>query len=92
LYEIKALPLNGTDYDSGMSDTSQPRELEIYATDQLVDELVRRYDMFVFSGERYVTTKKSNYEFYWKGTLPDRLRLAETAKNVMIQRAVENAD
>jgi len=75
-----------------MSDTSQPRELEVYATDQLVDELVRRYDMFVFSGERYMTTKKSNYEFYWKGALPDRLRLAETAKNVMIQRAVENAD
>jgi len=48
--------------------------------------------MFVFSGERYMTTKKSNYEFYWKGALPDRLRLAETAKNVMIQRAVENAD
>jgi hypothetical protein len=92
LFVIKGLPPSGTAYDSGMLGTSQPRELEIYETDQLVDELVRRYDRFVFGGEKFRDTKRSNYEFYWKGSLMDRLRLCETTKTVMLKKEIENAD
>lgn len=75
-----------------MSGTSQPRVLEFYETDQLVDELVRRYDRFVFGGEKFKDARKSNYEFYWRGSLIDRLRLCETTKVVMLKREIESAD
>ena len=65
--------MHSEDYD----DTDQPthpEELAFYSNDQLVYELMSRFDSAIFNGTKY-SGGESHYMAKWKGTIIERVGL-----------------
>lgn len=76
-----------------MSDMSA-QDLELASTDDLIKELLGRFDAAVFAGTKYMSEKQGSSEVFWKGDFLPRLGLTDFAKQVMFQeyQLVEEED
>lgn len=79
--------------DCGMSDMSA-QDLELASTDDLIKELLGRFDAAVFTGTKHMSESQGSSEVFWKGDFLPRLGLADFAKQVMFQeyQLVEEED
>ena len=92
-FETKALQPNGMGCDYGMSDMSA-QDLELASTDDLIKELLSRFDAAIFTGTKHLSESQGSSEVFWKGDFLPRLGLADFAKQVMFKeyQLVEEED
>jgi hypothetical protein len=92
-FETRDQRLNGMGCDCGMSDMSA-QDLELASTDDLIKELLGRFDAAVFTGTKYMSEHQGSSEVFWKGDFLPRLGLADFAKQVMFKeyQLVEEED
>jgi hypothetical protein len=70
------------------------QDLELASTDDLIKELLGRFDAAVFTGTKYMSEHQGSSEVFWKGEFLPRLGLADFAKQVMFKeyQLVEEED
>jgi len=61
------------------------QDLELASTDDLIKELLCRFDAAVFTGTKLMSEKQGASEVFWRGDFLPRLGLADFAKQVMFQ-------
>lgn len=61
------------------------QDLELASTDDLIKELLCRFDAAVFTGTKLMSEKQGSSEVFWRGDFLPRLGLADFAKQVMFQ-------
>lgn len=83
-FETRDLRHNGMGCVCGMSDMSAP-DLELASTDDLIKELLCRFDAAVFAGTKHMSATQGSSEVFWRGDFLPRLGLASFAKQVMFQ-------
>ena len=93
MFETRDLRPSGMGCVCGMSDMSA-QDLELASTDDLIKELLGRFDAAVFTGTKYMSEHQGSSEVFWKGDFLPRLGLADFAKQVMFKeyQLVEEED
>lgn len=61
------------------------QDLELQSTDDLIQELLSRFDAAVFCGTKHMSDTEGSSEVFWRGDFLPRLGLADFAKQVMFK-------